>query len=91
MFRMSSHSFLGGGGTETKSSSCTVISSICCAVRVPINGVKLSETTTNFFPVLALETFKWVVPRGFISFPFRSSSSGFCLMVLRDFLWCEIL
>ena len=72
---MSSHDFVWGGGTETKWSSSTVISSICCAVRAPSSGVTSSGTTTNsieyYFPVLGFVTFKRVVPRGFISVPFH--------------------
>ena len=75
MLRMSSHDFFCGGGTETKWSSCTVISFIYCAVRAPSSSVKSSGTTANsiesFFPVLEFVTFKRVIPRGFIPVPFH--------------------
>ena len=75
MLWMSSHCFFWRGGTETKWSSCTVISSICCAVRAPIIAVSSYQEQQQIrlnssFLILGFVAFKLLVPRDFISGPF---------------------
>ena len=75
--------FFWGGGTETKWSSCTVISSICCAVRAPSSGVQSSGTTTN--------SVEWILLSSFRIRDFQAASSeGFhfySIPNLQRFVW----
>lgn len=95
-FQMSSLDCLRGGGTVTKLFWCTVISSICCAIRAPIRGVRQQiQWRTSF-----VSWDSWLSGRWFreASNPFHSTSLGFfwrCYVTsggvasVNDVYWCS--